>query len=357
MNILLTGATGFLGKQLTLKLLSEGHSVYALIRNERKADRLIEALPADLQNNLFFIKGNLGDERLGVPFETIDLLKGKIDTVYHIAAYLSFDDRERDKTFEINVEGTRNVLEFSKDIQVKNFYHVSTAYTLGAQLHGREELHPKDNTFVNPYEESKCHAEHLVFDYNNVFNVSIFRPAIIIGDSKTGEAETTFALYGVIRSLELLKKRLDRKQDTPSEKIKFLCNQEAAQNLVPVDYVVNVLALGLTSAKPDTIYHITNSQPPTNQLVLDLIQSALDFYNVELVPTDYEGELTDQDMKLNQPMKVFHKYFEKTLTFDDSNTKKLLHESNVEELHLDRETLQMIISGGMKSQNKVNVTQ
>ncbi|WP_377888034.1 SDR family oxidoreductase [Alkalihalobacillus sp. R86527] len=347
MNILLTGATGFLGKQLTTRLLNEGHIVYALIRNERKADHLIESLSTALQNKLFIIKGNIADERLGVSAETIDLLQDKIDTVYHIAAYLSFDDREREKTFALNVNGTRNVLEFSKEIRAKSFYHVSTAYTLGNQLLGREELHPKDNTFVNPYEESKCHAEHLVFEYNDCFNVSIFRPSIIIGDSKTGEAETTFALYGVIRSLELLKKRLERKQVT-EEKIKFLCTKEAAQNLVPVDYVVNVLTVALDYAKHNTIYHITNSNPPTNQIVLDLIQSALGFYQVELVPTDYDGELTDQDVRLNQPMKVFHKYFEKTLTFDDSNTRKLLQDGNVERLTLDREMLQRIISGGIK---------
>lgn len=345
MNILLTGATGFLGKQLTIRLLSEGHNVYALIRNERKADRLLDSLSTELQNNLSIIKGNVANDRLGVSVETINLLKDKIDTVYHIAAYLSFDDRDREKTFDINVNGTKNVLEFSKEIRTKKFYHVSTAYTLGDQLFGREELHPKDNTFVNPYEESKCHAEHLVFEYSEDFHVSIFRPSIIIGDSKTGEAETTFALYGVIRSLELLKKRLERKQ-VKGEKIKFLCTEEAAQNLVPVDYVVTVLTLAIDHAKRSTIYHITNPTPPTNQLVLDLIQSSLDFYQVELVPTDYDGELTDQDIKLNQPMKVFHKYFEKTLTFDDSNTRKLLQDANIDPFTLDREMLERIISGG-----------
>ncbi|WP_394171715.1 SDR family NAD(P)-dependent oxidoreductase [Guptibacillus hwajinpoensis] len=346
MNILLTGATGFVGKQLTIRLLNEGHTVYALARNERKADTLIESLPAELQNKLFIIEGNITNDRAGVSAENIDRLKDTVDTVYHIAAYLSFDDSEKEKTFDINVNGTRNILEFSKVIQAKNFYHVSTAYTLGDQLYASESLHSVDNGFVNYYEQSKCYAEHLVFEYEDHFNVSIFRPSIIIGDSKTGEAETTFALYGVIRSFEIMKKRIERKKEMPSDRIKFLCAQDTAQNLVPVDYVVDVLVAGLENSKNKEIYHITNSQPPTNLLVFETLKSVLDFNQVELVSTSYDGELTEQEMKFNEPMKVFHQYLDKTLTFDDTNTRKLLSESNVQTLDLNKDVLRTIIAGG-----------
>lgn len=352
MNILITGATGFVGKQLTIRLLNEGHNVYALARNERKADNLIDSISPELQKNLFIVKGNISEDQVGVSMETLKVLKDKIETVYHIAAYLSFDNRDKEKTFNINVEGTRNILEFAKDIATKNFYHVSTAYTLGDKRFAREELHPTDNEFVNYYEESKCYAEHLVFDYCNHFNVSIFRPSIIVGDSVTGEAETTFALYGVIRSLEIIKKRMERKKQRLNEKIKFLCSQNAAQNLVPVDYVIDVLVTGLENAKSNTIYHITNSEPPTNQMVVEAIKAELDFDQVELVPTDYDGELTEEEVKFNEPMKVFHKYFEKTLTFDDSNTRQLLRENNVQPLNMNVEVLKAIIAGGIKS--KVN---
>lgn len=345
MNILLTGATGFVGKQLTIRLLNEGHTVYALARNERKADTLIESLPVELQNKLFIIEGNITNDRAGVSADHIERLKGTIDTVYHIAAYLSFDDSEKEKTFDINVNGTRNILEFSKVIQAKNFFHVSTAYTLGDQLYATENLHSVENGFVNYYEQSKCYAEHLVFEYEDHFNVSIFRPSIIIGDSKTGEAETTFALYGVIRSFEIMKKRIERKKEMPSDRIKFLCAQDTAQNLVPVDYVVDVLVAGLENSKNKEIYHITNSQPPTNLLVFETLKSVLDFNQVELVSTSYDGKLTEQEMKFNEPMKVFHQYLDKTLTFDDTNTRKLLSESNVQTLDLNNDVLRTIIAG------------
>lgn len=355
MNILVTGATGFVGKQLTIRLLNEGHNIYALARNEKKADSLIDHMPTQLQKNLFIVNGNIAEDHAGVSKDTIAVLKDKIDTVYHIAAYLSFDDRDKERTFTINVEGTRNILEFAKAIETKNFYHVSTAYTLGDKQFASEELHSTENEFVNYYEESKCYAEHLVFDYGEHFNVSIFRPSIIVGDSKTGEAETTFALYGVIRSLEIIKKRMERKKGSLNEKIKFLCSGNAAQNLVPVDYVVDVLVAGLENAKRNTIYHITNSEPPTNQLVFESIKDELDIEEVELVPTGYDGELTEEEVKFNEPMKVFHKYFEKTLIFDDSNTQQLLSESNVQPLDLSKNVLRTIIAGGRRRETKKRV--
>lgn len=345
MNILLTGATGFVGKQLTLRLLSKGHTVYALARNERKAEALVAAVPANLQEQLVIMEGDISKEEVGVSKENIDRLNNQIDTVYHIAAYLSFDDDEKEKTFAINVDGTRNILELSKKIAVKNFYHVSTAYTLGDQLYAKEELHSLDNQFVNYYEESKCHAEHLVFDYKDHFNINIYRPAIIVGDSRTGEAETTFALYGVIRSFEIMKKRMERQKDNEQQNIRFLCSKNTAQNLVPVDYVVDVLVAGLTHGERNTIYHITNSNPPSNQFVFETLKSELDFHQIELVPTSYADKLTDQEVKFNEPMEVFHKYLDKTLTFDDSNTKALLEASDGKPLDMNETVLRTIISG------------
>ncbi|QAS51887.1 SDR family NAD(P)-dependent oxidoreductase [Halobacillus litoralis] len=345
MNILLTGVTGFVGKRLTMRLLQEGHAVYAIVRNEEKANHLIDSVPKHIREKLYLFMGDIGEPRAGLDDEKVLELKGKIDTVYHMAAYLSFNDGEKERTYHVNVEGTRHLLELAKEIEVDNFSHVSTAYTLGNQVHATEELHSMEQSFVNEYEKSKCQAEHLVYTYRDRFNVNIYRPSIIVGDSKTGEAETTFALYGVMRSFEILQKRMERQKDTPLKKVKFLCNSDTAQNLVPVDYVVDVLVLGLNHAKRNEIYHITNSHPPTNQMVFDTLKNNLRFNQVELVPTSFEGELTEQEAKFNQPMKVFHQYLNRTLTFDDSNTQQLLKESNKLPLDFNEEVLDTIISG------------
>ncbi|WP_456279068.1 SDR family NAD(P)-dependent oxidoreductase [Bacillus sp. AK128] len=343
MNIFVTGATGFVGKKLTENLLEQGHVVYGLIRNSKKAEALFSSIPTDLQKNLILVEGDVSKRKAGLPVEVVNFLRGVIDTVYHVAAFLSFDENVKDQTFAINFEGTRNILELSKEIKAKNFFHVSTAYTLGQQLFGAETLHPVDNQFINPYEESKCHAEHLVFEYQKNFNISIFRPSIIIGDSKTGEAETSFALYGVIKSLELLKRKLDRKKELQNRSFKFLCNQDTAQNLVPVDYVVDVLTAALAYAKGNTIYHITNSNPPSNKVMFELLREHFNIPNIEMVPMDYTGELSPEEQSFNKPMSVFYDYWGKNLQFNDTNTRELLAAAGIKELVLDREMLIRII--------------
>ncbi|RDY72702.1 SDR family NAD(P)-dependent oxidoreductase [Halobacillus trueperi] len=345
MNILITGATGFLGKQLALKLLNDSHNVYALVRSQRKAENLKEDIPADAKGKLHVIEGDLSLKNAGVSEEQLLRLRDQIDTVYHSAAFLSFDENERDKTFKVNVDGTENVLHLAQDIHAANFYYVSTAYTLGMKRQASEQLHEKEQTFVNAYEESKCHAEHLVLGYNHTLNIKIFRPSIIIGDSKTGEADTSFALYGVIRGLEILKKRTERKKELQDQTFKFLCTGETSQNFVPVDYVVDVLAAALNTDHPKAIYHITNPHPPTNRLLFEMIKEKLDFHNIEMVPSDYEGELTKEEQVFNAPMSVFRPYWNKNISFDDSNTQELLNKNGMSRLVMDKAMIERILYG------------
>ncbi|WLR48000.1 SDR family oxidoreductase [Halobacillus litoralis] len=345
MNILITGATGFLGKQLALKLLKEEHNVYALVRSPRKAENLRQEVPSDAKGNLHIIEGDLSLKNAGVSEEQLQDLREKIDTVYHSAAFLSFDENEREKTFKVNVDGTKNVLHLAKEIDTANFYYVSTAYTLGMKRYASEQLHEKEQTFVNAYEESKCHAEHLVLSYNHALNIKIFRPSIIIGDSKTGEAETSFALYGVIRGLEILKKRTERKKELQKQTFKFLCTGETSQNFVPVDYVVDVLTAALRTDHSKAIYHITNPHPPTNRLLFEMIKEKLDFPNIEMVPSDYDGELTKEEQVFNAPMSVFRPYWNKNIRFDDTNTRELLHKNGMNHLNMDKAMIERILYG------------
>ncbi|TGB01961.1 SDR family oxidoreductase [Halobacillus salinus] len=345
MKILLTGSTGFVGKQLTLRLLEEGHQVFALVRNEKKAEMLKGAVAANDQNRLNILHGNITQEHGGLSAKTIESLKGSIDCVYHIAAYLSFDDEEKEQLYEINVGGTKNLLELAKELQVKKFFHVSTAYTLGNQEEAVEQLHSLERSFLNYYEKTKCQAEHLVFDYADHFQVNIFRPSIIIGDSKTGEAESTFALYGIIRSFQLMKRKMERKGNAPAQKVKFVCYQGAAQNLIPVDHVVKGLVAGLRHADHKTIYHLTNDHPPSNAEVFELLKDELDFHNVELVSPDRQNELSDQEKLFNEPLSVFHAYLKKTIHFDNKNAEQLFKQAGVEPVDVTEDVLRTIISG------------
>jgi nucleoside-diphosphate-sugar epimerase len=343
MNILLTGATGFVGKRLIKELIQDGHELYLLVRSEYKFQTLKNSLSVNDAQKVHAIYGDITSDNLGVSQLVEHGLKHNIDVVYHMAALLSFDENRKDETFRINVEGTRNVLEFAKELAVSKFIYVSTAYTLGKKTYADESLHNTNDLFVNPYEESKCVTEHLAFEYNQYFEVAIMRPSIIIGDSETGEADTTFALYGLLRGLKLLKRKVGKQANWQETNYRLTIEPHTASNIVPVDYVAKVLALGLNHAETNKIYHITNPNPPSHESVFELIRDVLDFPNLVLAPHVKPEDFSEMELFLNSPLSVFQDYWDRTITFEIENTKRLLSNVGEQELNLSLESLKMII--------------
>ncbi len=334
------------------RLIEQGHHVYALVRNVKKFDALVQTLPHEHRDHVHSVQGELTKPLLGIESSKLQSLMGNINAVYHTAALLSFDEGDREASFEMNVEGTKRVLDFAELVQAKTFFHVSTAYTLGNRTEGMESLYPLQSTFINSYEESKCHAEHLVMSASERFDVMIMRPAIIIGDSNTGEAETTFGLYGILRTIELLKKKASRKPGQEQELFHLLMDKDSVSNIVPVDYVTKVLALGLQYGKGKTIYNITNPAPPTNKEVLEMVKEAFDFYSVEITPYEQKNSLSNREQKMNEPLEVFKDYLNRSIVFHDDNTRELLQQGKEEHLHMDKDMLLRIIHGFQKRKDQ-----
>ncbi|MFB1082369.1 SDR family NAD(P)-dependent oxidoreductase [Jeotgalibacillus sp. JSM ZJ347] len=339
MNIMITGATGFVGSKLMHSLLDKGHTLYPVVRSEQKIKRFTAELSSEQANRIHPVTGDITKTDFGIS-ET-DSLTGHIDILYHTAAFLSFDPADREKTFLANVDGTTHALELAEKLAIPSFYHVSTAYTAGLQDIVNEEIHSKDRAFVNDYEESKNHAEHLVWNKRHDLKVSIFRPAIIIGDTQTGEADTTFALYGLLKAVSLLKKLIRRGRVDQDRMIKLLCDPEASNNVVPVNYVVDVLTAAATHAKPDHIYHISNNYSPNNASVMEWIKQYSGVKN--LAVTADAMDLSDEDAVINAPMSVFHSYLSRTVVFKDGNTNTLLQEACYPVFQLTAEQYQFLI--------------
>lgn len=343
MNIFLTGATGFLGGRLIQNLSREGHTLYVLARNIKKAEQLL-LKTADLKGIIHIIQGDITVPDLGMNKETKQELANKIDVFYHMAALVKFDLDLKEELFQINFSGTKYALEAAEKMGVSHFYYVSTAYTLGKDEFAKEELHSLDRSFNNPYEESKCQAEHICMDYKKFFNVTILRPAIIIGDSKTGEADSKFTLYGLMRSLEVFKKRFQRK-GLGDRVFHLLCEEGSTQNLVPVDYVADVLSDVLQKGREDNIYHITNSNPPLSADVFQIMREKADLDLFKLAPYDYEPDLNEEEQLLNNVVDVYKNYLNRNIVFDDSNTQELLKSLDKKPLQMDEEMIKRIIKG------------
>jgi nucleoside-diphosphate-sugar epimerase len=343
MNIFLTGATGFLGGRLIQDLAREGHTLYVLARNMKKAEMLLKKT-AELKGEIHIVQGDITLPGLGMNKQTEQELQNKVDVFYHMAALVKFDLDLREELFNINFEGTKHALEAAKKMGIHNFCYVSTAYTLGKQESAMETLHPIEGPFNNPYEESKCKAEHLCMDYKEYFKITILRPAIIIGDSKTGEADSKFTLYGLLRALEVFKKRFQRK-GLDHKVLHLLCENGSTQNLVPVDYVADILSHVLKVERENSIYHITNSNPPLSAEVFEIMREKADLQLFRLAPYEYETHLTEEERQLNQMVEVYKNYLNRNIQFDDSNTKKVLSELGEEPLYMDNEMIKRIITG------------
>lgn len=156
MNIVLTGASGFVGQALIPKLLEKGHKIYALSRHP----------PAEAEN-LIPLTGDITLPNLGLENPPRD-----VDCVYHLAGIHSL--RLADKNNEIhntNVVGTKNILDFCVKYGVKRLVFTSTAYSFGWED-------------VNPYARSKVQNEKDIAEYAEKYGLSaiILRPSVVMGE-------------------------------------------------------------------------------------------------------------------------------------------------------------------------------
>ncbi len=153
MKILVTGATGYVGHNLALTLARQGKIVHILVRNPQSA-----FIPDHSNINVF-----TGDITKN---ETIRLAMQGCEQVFHTAALVKLYARNSSDFYDINVEGTRNVLEAALQTGVKKFVFTSTCGVFGPSLHVPiSETDPRITSFDNDYDLTKYSAEKLVSEY------------------------------------------------------------------------------------------------------------------------------------------------------------------------------------------------
>ena len=158
------------------------------------------------------IEGDLLSKGLGLEGADVRWLSRHCTSVIHNAASLSFHSRERDdEPWLSNVTGTRQVLDLCRRTGIRQFHHVSTAYVCGLR-NGRilESELDAAQEFGNDYERSKIEAERMVRDADFLSPVTVYRPSIIVGDSRTGRTTTYHGFYALLRLAHTLVSRLVR---------------------------------------------------------------------------------------------------------------------------------------------------
>ncbi len=174
--VLVTGGTGFLGAHLLEKLLQAGEHIRCIYR-----DQSFKYLHQDVIKKIEWVKGDL----LDVIFLSHALQD--VTQVYHCAGKVSFDPKEKETLFKINVEGTANIVNACIDHQIKKLVHVSSVAALGRSRLNKPinenidwESHP-NNTL---YAKSKHQAEMEVWrGAGEGLPIAIVNPSIFIGPS------------------------------------------------------------------------------------------------------------------------------------------------------------------------------
>lgn len=154
MKVLLTGATGYVGHQLALKLASQNYEVHALVR-----DLDSEKIPR--HNMITPFKGNICE------YESIQNAIKNCEYVFHTAAFTDLKYNKIDKFYNTNVIGTKNVLEASLEEKVKKVIYTSTLSTFGPSLFHVPitETQPRIASYSNDYELTKSMSEEVVSEY------------------------------------------------------------------------------------------------------------------------------------------------------------------------------------------------
>ena len=235
MQYFVTGATGFIGKRLVKALLARrGATVYFLLRpgSEGKVPELLAYWGA-AKGRAIPVTGDLTGKKLGVAADQVKALKGQIDHLYHLAAVYDLDADEESQV-AVNVEGTRNAVEFAKAIDARRFHHVSSIAAAGL-YEGvfREDMFDEAENLDHPYFATKHESEKIVRTECKV-PWTVYRPAMVVGDSHTGEMDKIDGPYYFFKLIQRMRQILPPWM--PSIGL-----EGGRINIVPVDYVVSAL--------------------------------------------------------------------------------------------------------------------
>lgn len=248
MNILITGASGFIGRYLLKALLVEGHHCRCLVRASRKLDVVFE------HENIELFQGDITKP------ETLENIGTGIEAVYHLAAagHVAAVSAEAEKSFfELNVDGTVNLIKACAKGDVKRFFHFSSTAAIGLPrvtvIDETVECRPQ-----TPYQKSKYQSEIAAFETGkeNGIDVAVLRPCMVYGPGGEGE---------FLKFCRLIKKGVFPRIGL-------------GKNLTPIVHVEDVVQAAvkaLDNAVPGEVYFIASETSPKLSEIHRLICQAM----------------------------------------------------------------------------------
>lgn len=355
-NLFITGVTGTLGKEFVRELLqTTPHRLFILVRRQGRyshwdrARKILSAwgLERHLATRVHVFSGDVTEPRFGLSPEDLACLRKEVDEFYHIAALTALNGSKEDCE-QTNLGGTRHALEIAWDFlregHLERFFYFSTAYVAGSRqtYHSMEDGLPEKPAHSNFYESSKYQAETLVRNaMKNGLPATIFRPSIVVGDSRTGEVSEFNVIYPFLKLfahgiLKTLPTRLDN-----------------SFNIVPIDFVIQASqAIARQPSSKGKTFHLVTLNPPSIGMLLELKQT--DFPSmppIEVIPPEsFKPENLDTlSLGVYRMMEPYLGYLNDALTFDARNTEEALKGTKISMPKTDWAFLQTLVNYAVKS--------
>jgi len=245
-TVLITGATGFLGREVARHLLAAEPELrlIALVRARdeaqlaRRRARIVDGLPDEQAGRFEVVRGDLVHPLLGLDSRGYHELVARVDRVVHVAATVAFT-HTLDQARRINVGGTEQVLALCRAVRDRGgsgrLDYVGTAYVAGdRQGRATEDELEVGQRFRNTYEQSKCEAERHCRDAMAELPVAIHRPSIIVGDSRTGQTSSYKTIYW---PMKLIVRFYGLSRPVLPRIVRLPVAPDCRLDIVPVDWV------------------------------------------------------------------------------------------------------------------------
>jgi NAD(P)-dependent dehydrogenase (short-subunit alcohol dehydrogenase family) len=269
MTYVVTGATGFIGRHLVERLLDREGDIHVLVRagSREKLDALVERWDGAAAERVKPLVGDLGEPSLGVSDADVETLKGQVTHFFHLAAiYDMTADEELNRL--ANVEGTRNAVTLANRLEAGCFHHVSSIAAAGL-FKGlfREDMFDEGQKLDHPYHRTKFESERIARTQTTV-PWRVYRPAIVVGNSQTGEMDKIDGPYYFFKAIQRLRHYLP-------EWVPLIGPELGYTNIVPVDYVA--AAMDHIAHQPELdgqAFHLTNPKSQRSGEVMNEFANA-----------------------------------------------------------------------------------
>jgi NAD(P)-dependent dehydrogenase (short-subunit alcohol dehydrogenase family) len=290
MAYFVTGATGFIGRRLVERLLEKRQGkVYVLVREgsmERLEDMIerwsVVAGPSAAKR-VQPVRGDLRRPLLGVEQEQVAELRGKIVHFFHLAAVYDMTAPAELNT-AVNVGGTTHAVELARTLEAEHLHHVSSIAVAG-EYRGvfAESMFDEGQKLPSPYHRTKFESERIVREQPYV-PWRVYRPAIVVGDSETGEMDKIDGPYYFFKAIQ-------RARRLVPEWLPLVGVDLGNTNIVPVDWVAG--ALDHIAHEPDLdgrAFHLTD---PRAQRVDELFNEFLAAAHAPRFAVSVDKRITD----------------------------------------------------------------